>query len=136
MARKAAEWLGTIAIAAAFVLAFEAEVAKPYRIPSASMEPTLHCARPGPECLGRFGDRVIANRLAYRVADPRRGQIVVFVAPPTASRCGGDDGGKTFVPQARRAVRRPARPRPSNSGMAASSGERVFLHGRQPLVLL
>ena len=35
--RKTVDWLVTIAVAIAFVLAFEAEVAKPYRIPSASM---------------------------------------------------------------------------------------------------
>jgi hypothetical protein len=29
----------------AFVLTFQAQVAKPYRIPSPSMEPTLHCAK-------------------------------------------------------------------------------------------
>jgi len=40
--RTASNWLFTIAAAAVLVLAFEAEVAKPFRIPSASMEPTLH----------------------------------------------------------------------------------------------
>ena len=74
--RTVIDWLVTIALAAGFVLAFEAEVAKPYRIPSSSMEPTLHCARPGAWCLGRFNDRVLANRLAYRFGHPRRGQIV------------------------------------------------------------
>ena len=91
------DWVVTIALAIGFVLAFEAEVAKPYRIPSSSMEPTLHCAKPGAYCEGRFNDRVIANRLAYRFGDPKRGQIVVFKAPPLASRCGPDDGGSTFV---------------------------------------
>jgi len=75
----------------------EAEVAKPYRIPSSSMEPTLHCARPGAWCEGRFSDRVIANRLAYRFGDPERGQIVVFKAAASASQCDTGDGGSTFV---------------------------------------
>jgi signal peptidase I len=97
MTRKAAEWVLTIAIAAAVVLVGEAEVAKPYRIPSASMENTLHCAKPGQGCLGSFNDRVIANRLAYRFGDPKRGQIVVFTAPARASECGAGDGGSTFV---------------------------------------
>jgi signal peptidase I len=93
--RKLVDWLLTVAIAGAFVLAFEAEVAKPYRIPSSSMEPTLHCARPGPWCEARFSDRVIVNRLAYRFSSPKRGQIVVFTAPPAATvNCG--EGG-TFV---------------------------------------
>jgi signal peptidase I len=95
--RTVVDWLVTIAVAVAFVLAFQAEVAKPYRIPSGSMEPTLHGAKPGAYCEGRFDDRVIANRLAYTFADPKRGQIVVFTAPRAASRCGGQDGGSTFV---------------------------------------
>jgi signal peptidase I len=95
--RTLLDWAVTITFAAAFVLAFEAEVAKPYRIPSASMEPTLHCAKPGPECLGSFNDRIIANRLAYDFGAPKRGQIVVFKTPPAASTCGAGDGGMTFV---------------------------------------
>jgi signal peptidase I len=95
--RTLLDWAVTITFAAAFVLAFEAEVAKPYRIPSASMEPTLHCAKPGPECLGSFNDRIIANRLAYDFGAPKRGQIVVFKTPPAASTCGAGDGGTTFV---------------------------------------
>jgi signal peptidase I len=95
--RTVVDWVVTLALAAGFVLAFEAEVAKPYRIPSSSMEPTLHCARPGTWCRGRFDDRVVANRLAYRFADPKRGQIVVFEAPPAADRCEEGDGGSTFV---------------------------------------
>jgi signal peptidase I len=95
--RTIVDWLATIAIAIAFVLAFEAQVAKPYRIPSPSMEPTLHCAKPTRFCQGRFSDRVIANRLAYRFGDPKRGQIVVFRAPEGAERCGLSDGGSIFV---------------------------------------
>jgi signal peptidase I len=91
------DWIGTIACAAGFVLVFQAEVAKPYRIPSASMEPTLHCAKPADFCLARFSDRVLVNRLAYRFGSPKRGQIVVFSAPRTAAKCGSGDGGSTFV---------------------------------------
>ena len=95
--RTAVDWLVTIAVAVAFVLAFQAEVAKPFRIPSSSMEPTLHCAKPGDWCLGSRDDRVVANRLAYRFDKPQRGQIVVFTAPPAASKCEAGDGGATFV---------------------------------------
>ena len=95
--RTIVDWVVTIALAVGFVLAFQAEVAKPYRIPSSSMEPTLHCAKPGSYCEGRFDDRVIANRLAYRFGDPKRGQIVVFTAPSAADRCGGKPGGSAFV---------------------------------------
>lgn len=95
--RKIVDWLATITVAILFVLAFEAEVAKPYRIPSASMEKTLHCASPEPGCLGSTSDRVLVNRLAYVFGDPQRGQIVVFTAPPRANECGTGDAGTTFV---------------------------------------
>jgi signal peptidase I len=94
--RRILDWLVTITVAVAFVLTFEAEVAKPYRIPSSSMEPTLHCAKPGEWCLGSFDDRVIANRLAYDFGSPKREQIVVFNAPAAAAKCGGGEG-TTFV---------------------------------------
>jgi signal peptidase I len=78
--RTVVDWALTITVAAIAVLAFQAEVAKPYRIPSPSMEPTLHCAKPVSGCLSRVADRVIANRLVYRFHEPRRGDIVVFKA--------------------------------------------------------
>lgn len=95
--RKVADWLVTISAAIAFVLAFQAEVAKPYRIPSASMEHTLHCARPGAGCLASTSDRVLVNRLAYVFGNPRRGQIVVFKAPERTNSCEAGDAGTTFV---------------------------------------
>jgi signal peptidase I len=94
---RALDWVATIACAIAFVLVFQAEVAKPYRIPSSSMEPTLHCAKPAAYCRAKFSDRVIVNRLAYRFGSPKRRQIVVFKAPGAASRCAAGDGGSTFV---------------------------------------
>jgi signal peptidase I len=45
-------------------------IVKPYRIPSASMEPTL-----------RDGDRVLVARFVYHLHDPRRGDIIVFHPP-------------------------------------------------------
>jgi signal peptidase I len=95
--RKVVEWLVTLAAAVAFVLVFEAEVAKPFRIPSASMEHTLHCGPPGDGCLGSTSDRVLVNRLAYFFGSPQRGQIVVFKAPNRANGCAAGDGGATFV---------------------------------------
>lgn len=95
--RRITDWLLTIAAAVLFVLAFEAEVAKPYRIPSASMERTLHCASPGAGCHGSTSDRVLVNRLAYVFSSPQRGQIVVFTAPPGANQCEPGDAGTTFV---------------------------------------
>ena len=76
--RTIIDWGLTLAFASIVVLVFQAEVAKPYRIPSPSMEPTLHCAKPVAGCQARFSDRVIANRLAYRLHEPERGDIIVF----------------------------------------------------------
>jgi signal peptidase I len=88
--RTFADWALTIAIALVVVLVFEAEVAKPFRIPSESMEPTLLCARPAQGCLASTSDRVIACKLCYRFSSPNRGQIVVFQAPAAAARdCSG-----------------------------------------------
>jgi signal peptidase I len=95
--RRVADWALTLAAAALFVLAFEAEVAKPYRIPSSSMEHTLHCARPGYGCLAATSDRVLVNRLAYDFSSPQRGQIVVFKAPSRANVCSPGAGGTIFV---------------------------------------
>jgi signal peptidase I len=79
--RTLIDWGLTVTLAVVVVLVFQAEVAKPYRIPSASMEPTLHCAKPAAGCRSRISDRVIANRLVYRFHSPRRGDIIVFQAP-------------------------------------------------------
>jgi signal peptidase I len=85
----------TILGAVLIVLVVKAYVVNPYRIPSSSMEPTLHCARPAAGCEARFSDRVLANRFIYHLRDPRRGEIVVFKTPPEArQRCGA---GGTFV---------------------------------------
>jgi signal peptidase I len=93
--RVALDWIITIAGAIAIVLAIKAWVVNPYRIPSSSMEPTLHCARSGAGCEARFSDRVLANRFIYHFRSPKRGEIVVFNTPPLAEdRCGA---GGTFV---------------------------------------
>jgi signal peptidase I len=82
----------TLAVAAAFVLGVETEIAQPYRVPTSSMEPTLLCARPSEGCTATFNDRVIVAKIVYRFRDPRRGEIAVFTAPPEAkTRC--SEGG-------------------------------------------
>jgi signal peptidase I len=80
------DWTLTIVGAVAIVLAVKAWVVNPYRIPSPSMEPALHCAGPEPECEASSSDRVLANRFIYHLRDPRRGEIVVFDAPSAATR--------------------------------------------------
>lgn len=85
MPRRLVEWILTLGIAVVVVLAVKAWVVNPYRIPSPSMEPTLHCARPEPGCEGDHSDRVLANRFIYHFRDPHRGEIVVFHAPKAAA---------------------------------------------------
>jgi signal peptidase I len=93
--RVAIDWVVTIAGAVAIVLAIKAWVVNPYRIPSSSMEPTLHCARPAQSCEASTSDRVLANRFIYHFRSPRRGEIVVFKTPPLARQECGSEG--TFV---------------------------------------
>jgi signal peptidase I len=93
--RVIVDWAVTIIGAVAIVLLVKAYVVNPYRIPSSSMEPTLHCAQPASGCEARFSDRVLANRFIYHLRDPRRGEIVVFDTPDAARvKCGA---GGTFV---------------------------------------
>jgi signal peptidase I len=93
--RVAIDWIVTIVGAVAIVLAIKQWVVNPYRIPSSSMESTLHCAGAGLGCTARFSDRVLANRFIYHFTDPDRGDIVVFETPRDArDQCGA---GGTFV---------------------------------------
>ena len=65
----------TIAIAVGVVLLLTTFVAKPFSIPSGSMENTL-----------QIGDRILVNRVVYHLRPIERGDIVVF------------DGSDSFVP--------------------------------------
>jgi signal peptidase I len=124
------DWVVTIAIAVAAVLAIKAWVVNPYRIPSSSMEPTLHCAAPEPGCEAGSSDRVLANRFIYRFRDPSRGDIVVFRTPEEAvERCGA---GGTFV---KRLVGLPGDRIALERGVLRLNGERVdepYVNGGPP----
>ena len=61
-----------------------------YRVPSAAMEPTLHCARPDAGCEGSKRDRVFA--IKYLWARPGRSDIVAFHAPARALETCGTTG--------------------------------------------
>jgi len=68
---KLVELVLTVAFAAALAFSVQAYAVKPYKIPSASMEPTLH-----------DGDRVLVDRIPQETgAVPKVGQIVVFNPP-------------------------------------------------------
>ncbi len=52
-------------------------VARPYLIPSESMEPTLH------GCSGCVGDRIMVDKISYRFGSPKPGDVIVFKGPPS-----------------------------------------------------
>ncbi len=62
--------LQSLIIAAILALIIRGFLFTPFYIPSPSMEPTLYP-----------GDRIIVNRLAYRLGEPRHGDVVVFRYP-------------------------------------------------------
>lgn len=84
---SAIEWIKSLGFAIGVALLIRWPIAEPFRIPSGSMEPTLH----GDERLGR-GDRVFVNKWIYGVRypfmnkriwygeAPKRWDIVVFKA--------------------------------------------------------
>ena len=118
--RVAIDWVVTIVGAVAIVLAVKAWVVNPYRIPSSSMEPTLHCAAPGDGCEAGYSDRVLANRLIYHFREPQRGDVIVFETPPLAKqRCGA---GGTFV---KRLVVLPGESWRMQDGMVFVNGKRL-----------
>ena len=66
-----------VLIALVLALLIKTFLVQAFFIPSGSMEKTLH------GCTGCRGDRVLVNKLVYRVRDPHRGEIVVFKGPPS-----------------------------------------------------
>jgi signal peptidase I len=60
-----------------------------YHMPSSSMEPTLHCAKPGFGCGALHPDRLLVAAFG---SAPRRGDIVVFKTPRRAREVCGAGG--------------------------------------------
>ncbi|EOM75769.1 signal peptidase I [Rhodococcus rhodnii] len=82
MARRSAsrsllEIVVTLVVVVLLAFVLQTFVARPYVIPSESMEPTLH------GCPGCTNDRIIAEKLTYYVREPRIGDVVVFRGPPS-----------------------------------------------------
>ncbi len=69
-----------IACGAAYAL--QQWVVKPYKIPSASMEPTLS-----------IGQRILVDRIGLRFGSPKIGDIMVFHPPADFSSCSGPPPG-------------------------------------------
>ncbi len=86
-----------VALLIAIPIALDAWVVKLYLVPSASMEPTLHCARPAAGCRADESDRIVVSQLSYRIEDPVRGDVVVFHIPVAAAAQCGSSPDATFV---------------------------------------
>ena len=62
-------------LAVVLALLINTFLVKAFFIPSGSMEQTLH------GCPGCSGDRVLVNKVVYRLHDPHPGDVVVFKGP-------------------------------------------------------
>lgn len=74
--REGAILVGTALVLYYVMLTF---IARPYLIPSESMEPTLH------GCKGCVGDRIMVDKVTYRFSTPEPGDVIVFKGPPNWS---------------------------------------------------
>ncbi len=64
-----------VVVALGLTFAIQTFIARPYMIPSGSMELTLH------GCPGCTPDRVLVDKITYRFSDPQPGDVVVFKGP-------------------------------------------------------
>ncbi len=71
-AKGALEWILVIGGAVLLAIIVKAVLLQAFYIPSASMYPTL-----------QKGDRVLVNKLSYKLHDVNRGDVVVFEKPPS-----------------------------------------------------
>ena len=77
--RNALEWIVVIAGAILIALLVRTFVMQSFQIPSDSMNETLLA-----------GDRVLVNRLSYRLHDVNRGDVIVFDRPDSAPAAAGE----------------------------------------------
>ncbi len=75
--RSVIEWIAVIGGALIVALVIKTFLIQAFYIPSGSMETTLE-----------IGDRVLVNKLSYRVHDVNRGDLVVFEAAEGEGDCG------------------------------------------------
>ena len=85
--RNGLEWVAIIAGALVVAFVVKTFLIQAFYIPSPSMEDTL-----------MVGDRVLVNKLSYRLHDVNRGDIVVFERPP------GDAGDQQIKDLIKRVV--------------------------------
>jgi len=108
-----------VAVAVALAFVIQASVAKPYEIPTESMKPTIVAH-----------DRIIANRVIYRVRDVERGDIIVFEPTNSATRTCGDTQGD--IPFVKRVVGLPGDQVEVKGGATFVNGEEFVVEGAIP----
>lgn len=72
--RSVLEWAVVVGGAFALAMLIQAFLFQPFKIPSGSMIPTLE-----------NGDRIVVNKLSYRLHSVNRGDVVVFTTPDCTS---------------------------------------------------
>jgi signal peptidase I len=77
--RTIIEWAILIGSALLIAILIKTFLFQAFYIPSESMKPTLN-----------VGDRVLVNKVSYRLHDVNRGDIVVFETPPKAKDANGE----------------------------------------------
>ena len=79
-----------VAVALGLALGIQAFLVKPFRIPSESMVPTLE-----------IGQRVLVDRVTFRIGKPERGDVVVFKPPAGADDnvCGVSHSSRSACPR-------------------------------------
>ena len=68
------ETLAVVVLALLLATGIKTYVMQPFLIPSGSMEPTL-----------QISDRVLADKLSFRLRQPEQGDVVVFLSPDSGS---------------------------------------------------
>jgi signal peptidase I len=105
--RTIIEWAILIGSALLIAVLIKTFLFQAFYIPSESMKPTLN-----------VGDRVLVNKMSYRLHDVNRGDIVVFETPPKAK-----DANGAIKDLVKRVVALPGE-------TLSTQGGRVFINGR------
>ena len=88
LASSVLELVGIVVLALVLAFVIQAFLVKPYRIPSASMEPTL-----------AIGQRILVDRIGMDFSSPQIGDVVVFHPPEDYNACADPDQGQTQTGQ-------------------------------------
>jgi signal peptidase I len=100
------EWAIVLVVAILVAVGIRTFVVQTFFIPSASMEPTL-----------MVGDRILVDKLSYRLHSVHRADIVVFATPP------GEDAGPNVKDLVKRVIGLPGE-------TISSAGGQVLINGK------